>query len=178
MNIQVIIKPIFQLDTPAGTLRGGICSYAISIKFPCSSPRYHSVSDLASSSVRTVTEINLSQTSVRRCHGSWKNSPHKDDFAFIRITSIHQCLVTGKFNIQKITNSLSVGHRNCDLYFKRYYFRGLSNRMCCFVKMKETQAQLYKKHAWQKCHKHTPHTISWRQEDTITESHRLIKKSK
>ena len=46
------------------------------------------VDDLASSGVRTVTEFNLSQTSIRRCHGSWQNSPHKDDFAFISITNI------------------------------------------------------------------------------------------
>ena len=140
--------------------------------------RYHSVSDLASSSVRTVTEFNLSQTSVRRCHSSLQNSPHKDDFVFICITNIRQCFVIGKFNDQKSTHSLSIGHRYCDLHFKRYYFRGLPNRMLCYVKMKETQAQLYKKHALQKCHKHISHTISWRQEDKITESHKLIKTSK
>ena len=119
--------------------------YAIIIKISFSSPRYHSVGDLASSGVRTVTEFNLSQTSVRRCHGSWQNSPHKDDFAFISITNIHQCLVMGKFKVQKSIHSLNIGHRYCDLHFlKRYYFRGLPNWMFCFGKMIETQAQLYK----------------------------------
>ena len=107
--------------------------------------QYQSVSDLASSSVRTVTEFNLSQTSVRRCHGSLQNSPHKDDFVFNCITNIRQYLVIGKFNDQKSTHSLSIGHRYCDLHFKRYYFRGLPNQMFYFVKIRETQAQLYKK---------------------------------
>ena len=62
-------------------------------------------------STPSVTEFNLSQTSVRPCHGSCQNSPHKDDFAFIKITNIHQCLITGKFKVQKSTHSLNIGHR-------------------------------------------------------------------
>ena len=131
MNTQTIIKPLFPLDTPAGTLRGGFCAYQISIKMSCSSPRYHSVSDLASSSVRTVTEFNGSQTSVHRCHESLENSPHKDDFVFISITNIHQCLVRGKFNMQKSTHSLSIGHRYCNLHFKGTIFVGYHTG--CFV---------------------------------------------
>ena len=122
MNTQTIIKPLYPLDTPAGTLRGGFCANEISIKMSCSSPRFHSVSDLASSSVSTVTEFNGSQTSVRCFHGSWQNSPHKDDFVFISITNIHQCLVRGKFNVQKSTYSLSIGYRYCDLHFLKVFF--------------------------------------------------------
>ena len=41
--------------------------------------------------------------------------------------------------------------------------------------MKVTQAQLLQKHAQQKCHKHTRHSIPWRQEKEITEKHRQIR---
>ena len=86
------------------------------------------------------------QTSVCRCHGSWQNSPHKDEFVFISITNIHQFLVTDKFNVQKSTHLSNIRHEYCDLhFFKRYYFRGLPNRMFCFEKMIVTQAQLNKK---------------------------------
>ena len=147
MNTQIIIKPLFQLDTPAGTLRGGFCVYEISIKMSCSSPRYHSGSDLASPSVRTVTEFNGSQTSVRRCHGSWQNSPHKDDFVFISITNIHQCLVRGKFNVQKSTHSLSIGHRYCDLHFLKVLFSWATKPDVLFCKNERNTSTALQKHA-------------------------------
>ena len=50
------------------------------------------------------------------------------------------------FKVKKNTHTLNIGAQILRFtFFKRYYFRGLPNRMFSFVKMKEKQAQLYKK---------------------------------
>ena len=154
MDTQIIIQPIFPLDMPAWTFRGGFCAYAISIKISCSSPSYHNVNDLASSGAGTVTEFNLSHTSVRSCHGSWQNSPHKDDFVFISITNIHQCLVTGTFNALKSTHSLNIGHRYCDLHFLKVLFSWATKPDVLFCKNERNTSTALQK----TCLTKMPHT--------------------
>ena len=56
---------------------------------------------------------------------------------------------------------------------KRHYFRGLPNWMFCFCENdRNTSTALQKKNALQ-----TSHTILWRQEKEMTETHRQIKTS-